>query len=314
MVDSQVWVAAGCVTVLIVIFTSLAVMVMGMQKSAEKPPEPRGAAGGGRRRGALDRMQRGAERTAAGSSNDPEGDQGEEEGDEDADNDGGGDRAGRRNAKKEQKKQEKKANQNAERQGREQQNSVKSEKQQLYDQKQQEKEAERLQREEEERQAREEKEKQEQEEFNKWKEMFAVDAEGEADGDSADVSVVEQFVDFVKMRKIVNLEDLAAEFKMKTSNAINRLQELEKLGRLSGIFDDRGKFVYITAEEMADVAGWLKNKGRINRQELVAACNRFVRLNPTEEDKEKLQKEALSAAAALDEDAEAGGAAAKSDA
>merc|ERR1712150_59407 len=148
----------------------------------------------------------------------------------------------------------------------------------------------------------------EQEEFDKWKEMFAVDAEGEADSASKDDSAIENFINYVKMRKMVNLEDLAAEFRMRTSNAINRLQELEKLGRLSGIFDDRGKFVYITTEEMADVAKWLKKKGRINRQELVAACNRFVRLNPTEEDKEKLQKEALSAAADLEEDTTDGGA------
>merc|ERR1712242_127363 len=97
--------------------------------------------------------------------------------------------------------------------------------------------------------------------------------------------------------------DLAAEFRMRTSVAIERLEQLEKLGRLSGIFDDRGKYVYITAEEMSGVAEWLKSKGRINRADLVAACNRIIRLNPTEEDKAKLQQEARTAAATLEEDA-----------
>merc|ERR1712113_551645 len=128
-----------------------------------------------------------------------------------------------------------------------------------------------------------------------WKEMFAVDAEGEADADNKDESAVERFIDYVKVRKVVNLEDIAAEFRMKTSAAIDRLEQLEKLDRLSGIFDDRGKYVYITKEEMAGVADWLKSQGRIRRADLVAACNRIIRLNPTEEDKVKLEQEAREA-------------------
>merc|ERR1712113_1004509 len=137
-----------------------------------------------------------------------------------------------------------------------------------------------------------------------WKEMFAVDAEGEADADNRDASAVERFIDYVKVRKVVTLEDIAAEFRMKTAAAIDRLQQLESLGRLSGIFDDRGKYIYITQDEMSGVAEWLKKRGRINRADLVAACNRIIRLNPTEEDKVKLQQEAHSAVAALEEDVE----------
>merc|ERR1711920_504136 len=154
-----------------------------------------------------------------------------------------------------------------------------------------------------EKKAREEKERKEQEEFDKWKEMFNVDAEGEDDAASNDKGAVDRFIEYVQMRKVVNLEDIAAEFRMRTSAAIDRLEQLEKLGRLSGIFDDRGKFVYITQEEMAGVAEWMKQKGRISRADLVAACNRIVRLNPTDEDKAKLQQEARSAAAALGKDA-----------
>merc|ERR1712066_1142359 len=140
--------------------------------------------------------------------------------------------------------------------------------------------------------------------------MFAVDAEGEDDGAINDPGALERFINFVKMRKAVQLEDLAAQFRMKTQTAIDRLQDLEKLGRISGIFDDRGKFIYITQEEMQEVAAWLQRKGRINRGELVAACNRLVRLNPTEEDKAKLDAEARSAAADLEEDGKEGATAA----
>merc|ERR1712194_720318 len=118
-----------------------------------------------------------------------------------------------------------------ERQNRQEGDSSKSEKQTAYAGRQAEKEAERQAKEEEEQKAREEKEKQEQQEFDKWKEMFAVDAEGEADADAKDESAVERFIDFVKVRKVVNLEDIAAEFRMKTSAAIDRLEQLEKLDR-----------------------------------------------------------------------------------
>jgi len=92
--------------------------------------------------------------------------------------------------------------------------------------------------------------------------------------------------DLIALRK--RLEEIAAEFQLKTSKVIERLEHLEKGGQISGIFDDRGKFVYIERKEMEGVADWLNKKGRIGRADLVAACNRIIRLNPTEEDKKKL--------------------------
>ncbi|CAE6972402.1 unnamed protein product [Symbiodinium sp. CCMP2592] len=244
----------------------------------EEKQEKQQAAGGQRRRGALDRMQRGAAR-AAGSG----------EADEDEPEDQAGNK--KANAAKEQKKQEKRAQQQAEREAYQQKQDKKAQ----YAQKQQARDAERMRRDAEDEQARKEKEKQEKEELDKWKEMFAVEYEGEDDAATAGESALEQFIDYVKLRKVVNLEDLAAEFRMRTCTAINRLEELEKMGRLSGIFDDRGKYIYITAEEMGEVAAWLKRKGRVNRAELVAGCNKLIRLDPTAEDKAKLEAEVRTA-------------------
>lgn len=284
--------AAVCMAVLFGILGVLAFLMLKANSSAkeeeEKAKREKGSATGSRRRGALERMQRGAARAATGGG-------GQADDEEDDDGDDGG-----RNAQREQKKQERRAQQQYERQVREQQTSAKTEKQSKYNQRQQEKDAERLKLEEEEKKAREEKERKEQEEFSKWKEMFAVEAEGQDDAASGGESVVDKFLDYVKVRKVVNLEDLSAEFRMRTSSAIDRLQQLEKLGRLNGIFDDRGKYIYITAEEQAAVAEWLKKKGRISRADLVAACNRIIRLNPTDEDKAKLEEEARNVAEALE--------------
>jgi hypothetical protein len=50
------------------------------------------------------------------------------------------------------------------------------------------------------------------------------------------------------------LEELAAEFGLRTQEAINRLQALEQMGRVTGVFDDRGKFIYIAPHEMDAVS------------------------------------------------------------
>ena len=50
-----------------------------------------------------------------------------------------------------------------------------------------------------------------------------------------------QFIDFIKERKTVALDDVAAEFGLRTQDVINRIQGLEAMGRLTGVMDDRGK-------------------------------------------------------------------------
>eukprot|EP00913_Durusdinium_trenchii_P006622 g6221.t1 len=165
-----------------------------------------------RRRNALDRMQRGAARA---------GDEGEGGAEEAAQ---GAQAAKRTNPAKEAKKQEKRAQKQAEQEAQQQKLEKASEKAVKYSERQREREAERLRREEEDEKAREEKQKQEKEEMDKWKETFSVEKEGEDDGTLGE-GVVEQFVDYVKLRKVVNLEDLAAEFRMRTVHAIKRLEE-----------------------------------------------------------------------------------------
>jgi hypothetical protein len=42
---------------------------------------------------------------------------------------------------------------------------------------------------------------------------------------------------------------LANEFKLATKDVIDRLERLISTKKLTGIIDDRGKFIYITEEE-----------------------------------------------------------------
>ena len=89
------------------------------------------------------------------------------------------------------------------------------------------------------------------------------------------------------------LEDLAGEFKMVTKDVVAKIEQLEKEGRLTGITDDRGKYIYITREEFAGIADYITRTGRVNRADLLKEANRVIRLTPTDADREILKQEQL---------------------
>ncbi|KAG1713101.1 hypothetical protein DVH05_000827 [Phytophthora capsici] len=135
--------------------------------------------------------------------------------------------------------------------------------------------------EEQERKLKEEKERKEKEEFDQWKDMFTVEEQGtklEEDSEESQ-TLLQQFVDYVKSHKVVLLEDLASEFNLATQEAIDRVESLQKSNRLTGIVDDRGKFIYITEEEMDKVAKFIQRRGRLGFAELSKECNKLIRLD-----------------------------------
>ena len=52
------------------------------------------------------------------------------------------------------------------------------------------------------------------------------------------------------------------------------------IGRLSGVMDDRGKYIYISLEEMKAVADYIKHQGRVNISHLASMSNKFIDLEP----------------------------------
>ena len=128
--------------------------------------------------------------------------------------------------------------------------------------------------------AEEEKQRLEDEEAAKWMHMMSVeqDGSGEADVRQEDQGLLQRFVDFIKERKTVLLEELAAEFDLRVPDVINRVQGLEQMGRITGVMDDRGKFIYISSEEMAAVADFIQKKGRVSIAELAKRSNELITL------------------------------------
>lgn len=254
-----------------------------------RPPRPRvgedGAAGGARahppNRAAANRNARARMRAAA---------QRRDESDDDDDDDTGGlgddialpdGKIGKKKLAKLQAKAERRVLREAEEREREEKKE-RAEKAAEDRRKEEKREAEEeARKEEEEQKAREEKERREQEEYMKLKAEFEVQEEGfEEAAEDKRQNLLNEFVGFIKKDKVVVLEDLAARFKLKTQDVIDRVKELQKNGVLTGVIDDRGKFIYISKEELEGVAKFIRQRGRISIAELAESSNTLITLTP----------------------------------
>jgi DDRGK domain-containing protein 1 len=126
----------------------------------------------------------------------------------------------------------------------------------------------------------EEKRKKEEDEYSQWKDLISVEEAGD-EGEGAqeeDPAMLARFISYIKHNKIVVLEELAAEFGLKTEDAILRLNGLEEGGTVTGVFDDRGKFIYVSPEEMKAVADFITRRGRVSIAELAAESSKLLHL------------------------------------
>lgn len=100
----------------------------------------------------------------------------------------------------------------------------------------------------------------------------------EAAATEEDQGLLGRFVDYIKQRKMVPIEEAATEFGLRSSEVVDRIQGLEAMGRLTGVMDERGKFIYISKDEMEAVAAYIKRKGRISIAALAAQSNDLIDL------------------------------------
>jgi len=136
-----------------------------------------------------------------------------------------------------------------------------------------------LRQEEEETSRREEKERKEQEEYEALKAAFSVEGEGcDAEDEGDEENRLLKFVNYIKETKVVLLEDLAAQFHLKTQEAIDRVTQLQEDGLLTGVIDDRGKFIYISQEELEAVAKFIRQQGRVSISDLALNSNKLISL------------------------------------
>jgi flagellar biosynthesis GTPase FlhF len=120
----------------------------------------------------------------------------------------------------------------------------------------------------------------EQEEYLAMKSAFTVEEEGcDVHDTEEEVNLLEKFVQYVKEKKVILFEELATHFGLKVPAAIDRLNTLVAEGRLTGVMDDRGKFIYISEEELLKFAKFIKQRGRVSISDLVDNSSNIINLS-----------------------------------
>ncbi|GBE62409.1 DDRGK domain-containing protein [Babesia ovata] len=101
---------------------------------------------------------------------------------------------------------------------------------------------------------------------------------------------VEDFVNFVIWKKATNLVELSAKFDLKQNEVVHRLNQLEDQGRLFGLLDERGRYLYISATDVDTLEHYIVNSGRIHKsRNLTPFCNTALCMEPTEENVSRLR-------------------------
>lgn len=279
----------GIATALLVVLISLYFFQKSSSKKDEKQPAARGvpvrAQEGIPRRAQIARNQRNRVRAAPVAA---AGQQNNEDADDDSEDNAIpsaerpiDEKMGAKKRAKLEAKAEKKAHREAELLLREEKKKKDAEIEEERKKVEEKAEEEERKKEEAERLAREERERKEHEEYLKLKAAFSIEEEGFEEGDEDEKeNLLQEFVQHIKDNKVVVLEDLANHFKLKTQQAIDRISELQKNGTLTGVIDDRGKFIYISSEELQSVAKFIRQRGRVSITELAECSNKLINLSP----------------------------------
>jgi len=108
---------------------------------------------------------------------------------------------------------------------------------------------------------------------------FEVAGEGSMSHDKQSFEEqTEQLIEMVTQTKVIYLEDLAAKFNVPPQDIADKLMSLESQGRITGIIDERGKFIYITQQELNNIAKFINNRGRVSISEIAYESNKLVTL------------------------------------
>eukprot|EP00920_Eleutheroschizon_duboscqi_P033186 GHVT01080108.1.p2 GENE.GHVT01080108.1~~GHVT01080108.1.p2 ORF type:complete len:281 (-),score=41.96 GHVT01080108.1:3334-4176(-) len=150
----------------------------------------------------------------------------------------------RRKAEKDATKEEKRALQQQQQRELIECRTRKTEKAMSYEQRQRHKEQERKRQEEIERKKQAEKKKKEQGEYDLWKQQFAVEQQGVKESENAENEgkLLQKFVSYVMLHKVVPLDELASEFSLKTSVGLIKYRLI--ISRLNLVQSEKQHFSY----------------------------------------------------------------------
>jgi hypothetical protein len=114
-------------------------------------------------------------------------------------------------------------------------------------------------------------------EYKQWVGEIAVEEAGEIGSAEDQISnMMKELTTIVQRDKVVVLAELSKQLGIAVDRIVAGIEHQIEQGTLSGVFDDRGKFVYITPKEYDDVARFIRQRGRVSMPELVRECNRLI--------------------------------------
>ncbi|KPA73606.1 hypothetical protein ABB37_09738 [Leptomonas pyrrhocoris] len=86
----------------------------------------------------------------------------------------------------------------------------------------------------------------------------------------------EEGKDKEKEGHVLVLQAAARELKVSVEELVTTIEQLTREGKVDGVFDDRGKYVFIAPEHFPQLAQFLRLRGRVSVQEFTRECNRVV--------------------------------------
>eukprot|EP00892_Ulva_mutabilis_P003257 jgi/Ulvmu1/1302/UM011_0029.1 len=156
--------------------------------------------------------------------------------------------------------------------------------------------AEELAEEEEIRQAQEERKQREQAEFDAWKDLMLMDDAGEEANSREQLQERrDAMCARLKSGKVVELDSISAEFDMRCTEVISEIKHLEAEGVLTGVLDERGKYIYFSMEELQRLAQEIRSRGRISISAIAQEATDMLNMPAPDADASSLHEHALDA-------------------
>lgn len=75
---------------------------------------------------------------------------------------------------------------------------------------------------------------------------------------------------------VLVLQTAARDLKVSVEELVNTIEQMKRDGEIDGVFDDRGKYVFIAPEHFPQLAQFIRLRGRVSVQEFTRECNRVI--------------------------------------
>jgi hypothetical protein len=89
--------------------------------------------------------------------------------------------------------------------------------------------------------------------------------------------------EYLIKKKLSLLEDASHKFSLTIKDLVEKIKKIEAEGLISGVFDERGKYLYIEQREWDAVKNYILGKGRLKKSDLMSECAKIIKI-PNEED------------------------------